>query len=171
MIREAVFNMLGPVVEDMHVLDVCAGSGAVGFEAISRGARSCVFIENEKTALQAIRKNISSLHLEKECSLIADDAVHALKRLEKKAASFSLIYVDPPYSLRTKSDLLIQIAHVLNDARTLVASGAYIFFEDSAQSILDGVEFSHLRLQMKRRYGDSCIFLYLKNESIRNNIF
>ncbi|MGO9643073.1 MAG: 16S rRNA (guanine(966)-N(2))-methyltransferase RsmD [Candidatus Acidiferrales bacterium] len=97
-LREALFNILGPVVKDSVFLDLFAGTGAVGIEALSRGARQAIFVEFHAAAVTLIRKNLKSLGIAAGAEIIPADAGRALERLESRRTHVDLVYVDPPYA-------------------------------------------------------------------------
>ncbi len=98
MLRETLFNILGPRVEGSRFLDLFAGTGALGIEAISRGAISAVFVENHPAAVRLIRENLASLEINVEARIIASAVAPALAKLQsERAAAFDFIFLDPPY--------------------------------------------------------------------------
>jgi 16S rRNA (guanine(966)-N(2))-methyltransferase RsmD len=97
-VREAVFDVLGPV-EGLTVLDLFAGTGALGLEALSRGAGSCVFVERDVTVAAALRTNVELLRYQEVCEVIVLDFQEALARLVQRRAVFDLLFVDPPYRM------------------------------------------------------------------------
>lgn len=99
MLREAVFNICQMEIGGARFLDLYAGSGAMGLEAISRGASQATFIEENASAIRCIKENITSLQVADQTILIPQDATRALKGLIKQSTQYDLIYVDPPYDL------------------------------------------------------------------------
>jgi 16S rRNA (guanine966-N2)-methyltransferase len=98
-LRETLFNILGSRVEGSRFLDLFAGSGAIGIEAISRGAVSAVFVENHSAAVRLIRANLASLRIESGARVIAAEAAAAIRTLEKLPdTTFDFIFLDPPYA-------------------------------------------------------------------------
>lgn len=100
-LRETLFNVIADRVEGSRFLDVFAGTGAVGIEALSRGAREAVFIENHAPAAQLIEKNLESLGLRAEARVLAVDAARGLQRLAAEAAAkrnYDIAFLDPPYA-------------------------------------------------------------------------
>jgi 16S rRNA (guanine966-N2)-methyltransferase len=98
-IKENMFNILAPDIEDSHFLDLFAGSGSIGIEALSRGAKHVTFVENNKLALAALRKNLENLNIPRENYTILQYDVDAF--LTKKTESLqtvNLVFADPPYS-------------------------------------------------------------------------
>lgn len=96
-LRETLFNILGAAVEDSVFVDAYAGTGAVGIEALSRGARRAVFIEKHRTALALIRKNLAILGIEQDAEVLPADAVKGLAWLASEGTRADFIFVDPPY--------------------------------------------------------------------------
>jgi 16S rRNA (guanine966-N2)-methyltransferase len=98
-VREALFDILGPAVEGMRVLDLCAGTGAVGIEALSRGAAFACFVERERDALRALRSNLERLGVAADRSrIVAGDVLATLPVVDRTEAPFDLVFVDPPYA-------------------------------------------------------------------------
>ena len=98
-IREAVFNILAKVVEGSIVLDLFAGTGSLGIEALSRGARQCVFVERDARAVQALRKNLELTGFATRGTILKRDAFKCLPELQKGGMRFGLVFIDPPYAL------------------------------------------------------------------------
>src|SRR6184192_2607504 len=96
-VRENVFNLVGPV-DEMAVLDLFAGSGAMGLEALSRGAASAVFVESDREAQRAIERNLEKLDL-KGARIIKTDARRALAAEAAAGSRYDLVLVDPPYRM------------------------------------------------------------------------
>jgi 16S rRNA (guanine966-N2)-methyltransferase len=96
-VREAAFNLIGPV-EDMAVLDLFAGSGAMGLEALSRGAASVVFVESDREAQRTIERNLEKLAL-KDARIVKHDARRALATEAAAGSRYDLVLVDPPYRM------------------------------------------------------------------------
>lgn len=101
-VKESLFNILGSRVPDARVLDLFAGTGNLGLEAISRGAQFCIFVDNNKDAVKLVRENIAFLKYEDYCEVYNNDAIIALDILGKRGIRFDIIFLDPPY----KKDLI-----------------------------------------------------------------
>ncbi len=98
-LRETLFNVLGPSVSGARFLDLYAGTGAVGIEALSRGAVGAVFVENHGPAAKLIRENLASLKIVSGTRVIAMEVAHAIAKLAAQAhATFDLVFLDPPYA-------------------------------------------------------------------------
>ncbi len=103
-VREAWMAALGPSLEESSVLDLFAGSGALGLEALSRGARTAVFVERSRQALQTLQANIDLLQANAQCRVVVSDAMAYVHRLGQR--SFDLVLADPPYDRGLASRLL-----------------------------------------------------------------
>ena len=105
--REATFNALGSmgVVVDAHVVDAYAGSGALGIEALSRGARHCTFIEQDRGALEVLRRNLAALGLESRSTVVRGDALTMVGQV----ADATLVLADPPYAFADWEVLLSRV--------------------------------------------------------------
>ena len=97
-LRETLFNILGPTVEDSIFVDLYAGTGAVGIEALSRGARKAIFIEKRSSAVKVIRGNLAALGISTEAEILALDAVRGLELLSARSAHAQFFFLDPPYA-------------------------------------------------------------------------
>lgn len=147
-VREAIFNIL-PDVADADVLDLFAGSGALGIEALSRGARHATFVEQAKPALGVLRANLAALGLEDRATIVTGDAVAAAKRAPDRL--WRLVLVDPPY----RSDLAVRAVTALAG---LAPDGAVVIEHDRRNAPPDALG-SLLRTD-ERRYGDTCVSFY-----------
>jgi 16S rRNA (guanine966-N2)-methyltransferase len=97
-LRETLFNILGPTMQGAVFIDLYAGTGAVGIEALSRGARSAYFVEHHAPAVALIRQNLDSLGIGKEAEILGVDALRGLERLEACHVHADFIFLDPPYA-------------------------------------------------------------------------
>jgi 16S rRNA (guanine966-N2)-methyltransferase len=157
-VRQAVFSILGERVENARVLDLFAGSGALGLEALSRGASACTFVDESRNSIAAITENLKKARL---------DGGHAVKAdvigfLKRDAASYDLIFADPPYwkyhgDIDHINDLLTS-----NLVPPRLASGGWLIIEiSSRQASPASDEFS---LVARREYGSSAILIYAAAE-------
>jgi 16S rRNA (guanine966-N2)-methyltransferase len=154
-LRETVFNILGPEVEDSLFIDVCAGTGAVGIEALSRGAREAFFIEANPRGAQLVRKNLEALGIRSGAQLLEADAVAGLERLSARRVMADFFYIDPPYE---DAEAYVQILEYL-DASHLIAPRGLVMVEHrgdkSPPERFDRLERSRLVEQ-----GDASISFY-----------
>ena len=159
--REALFNILGERVDNSHVLDLFAGTGALGLEALSRGAQKVVFVDKGHLALQIIQKNISLFPLEeqqtKKIIVIKDDLQRPsfLKKLPNDIKpQFDIIFADPPY----EKDLSTSILQFINDSKILKPDGLLVIEE--RYNIILPKKLTQLELSDIRKYGEACFTLY-----------
>ncbi len=96
-LRETLFNLVGAAVRDADFLDLCAGSGSVGIEALSRGARFALFVDSHPTSIALVRRNLSALGLEKRARVWRRDALRVAAELERRKMRFDALFLDPPY--------------------------------------------------------------------------
>jgi 16S rRNA (guanine(966)-N(2))-methyltransferase RsmD len=151
-VRESLFSSLG-AVEGLAVLDLFAGTGALGIEAFSRGALCVVFVERSRKVARALRKRLASLDLEDkdELEVIETDAVRALRRLSGDSEiRFDLVFLDPPYAEGNREATL----EVLFDSG-LLNSGARVVVEGPRRHPL--APLPGVRVVDERRYGDTLI--------------
>lgn len=108
-VKEAIFQMIGPFFDGGLCLDLFAGSGGLGIEAISRGIDTSLFVDQQSQAIQTIHANIQTLHLEEQTEVYRTDAFRALKAASKRELVFDLIFLDPPYLKISYTKLLEEI--------------------------------------------------------------
>jgi len=107
--RETLLNILLPCLPDARLLDLYAGSGSVGLEAISRGAQAAVFVEISRPALDCLRENIAMLGMEKVTGILPLPVERALPRLIAEGACFDIIFLDPPFADRQACQTVLEI--------------------------------------------------------------
>lgn len=110
-IKETLFNILQTQVPGSRFLDLFAGSGGIGIEALSRGARAAVFVEQNQKAADCIRENLRNTRLEEDAAVMVCDAVTALRRMEGKQEPFDLVFMDPPYNQGLELAVLEYLRH------------------------------------------------------------
>jgi 16S rRNA (guanine966-N2)-methyltransferase len=146
-VREAIFNILGPPPEGT-VLDLYAGTGALGLEALSRGAPAAVFVEREHAALVALKRNIRELGLEDRATVLAADVRTGLRRLAGTDARFSWVFLDPPYVKETEGVLA-----ELSGSDLLTSCAVVVLEHDRRNRPPESV--GELFLTDRRQYGDT----------------
>lgn len=144
-VRENVFNILGPV-DGASVLDLYAGSGAMGLEALSRGAAQAVFVDDDRDAVRAIERNLDKLRL--RGTVLCRDAIAVLATEKRK---YDLVLVDPPYDMF--SDLQPQLARYLP---TVLGDDGVVVLETDARVEPD----LPLELRTSRKYGQTRVTVY-----------
>ena len=152
--RETFFNMCRDLVEEAVFLDLFAGSGAIGLEALSRGASHAFFVDQSAESVRCIKENIKQLGVEKRATVIHADVFTALKRLEKNKTQFDLIYADPPYE--HKEELGLQVILAL-DHSPLLKKSAWVFLEESSNVEFSTENLQQLLLHSYRKNGRSSL--------------
>ncbi len=124
-VREAIFDVLGPV-EGLGALDLFAGTGAMGLEALSRGAGSCVFVEEASGVAEVLRANITMLGYQPACQVMVLDFRAALRRLLERGSVFDLLFVDPPYRILPEVEIALgpMLPSLLTVAGVVVIEGS-----------------------------------------------
>ena len=150
-VREAAYDLIGPV-DDAAVLDLFAGSGAMGLEALSRGARRCVFVESDRAACRVIQDNLEKLRLT-GALVLQKDAFQALREERGAGRTYDLVLVDPPYG--SWPDLEPRLAEALPAA---LAPDGLLVVETSAKVEPE----LPLTLVTSRRYGSARITLFTR---------
>src|SRR5215471_11531359 len=121
-LRETLFNVLTPDIEGASFLDICAGSGAAGIEALSRGAAASTFVEVSRRACSAIEANLAMLGIDSEAQIVNRDAVKAIKWLASQDQRFGIVFFDPPYS----SGIYSQVMQTVADSGVLAPGGVLV---------------------------------------------
>lgn len=153
-VREAIFNILPRPFTFKNVLDLFAGTGAMGIEALSRGAESVTFVDNDPKAVKIIKKNLELCKLTDKAVIIDRDVHSALDLLSRKGEKFDLIIIDPPYNTSATGIALNGI-----DGKGLLNTDGIIVSESSKRIIWDG-ELKGIELADRRRYGDTVVSFY-----------
>jgi len=158
--REALFSWLGFRVDGATVADLFAGCGALGIEALSRGAAHAVFVENAPAALRALRRNLDELDLAASARVLAWDVRRALPALRREDVAFDIVLADPPYAAAEWKGLAEQreFVELLSPGGVLVIERARRGFQDPAPRIAHGQR--ELVLRESRGYGETMFDWY-----------
>lgn len=149
-VREAVFNILGRAIESASVLDLFAGSGALGIEALSRGAVHATFVDSGKQAIKALTANLAELGIADRATVVQGDALRV-----RGVGPWNLVFVDPPYA----SDLAVRAVAALSPES--LAADATIVIEHDRRHVPPDAVGSLLRTD-QRRYGDTSVSFYTR---------
>ncbi len=159
MIKEALFNVLASKVNEAIFLDLFAGSGSVGIEALSRGAKKVVFIDKSKKAVQVIKKNLVHCDFTQGFEVYRNDIFRALDLLAKRNLVFDIIFLDPPF---TKPELFHQVMLSLDNKAGLLATDGLVIIRTSPNHGL-AEEYNNLLKNRFNKYGESILHYYLKS--------
>lgn len=150
-VREALFNIIGPGIRDMRVLDLFAGTGAFGIEALSRGAAQAVFVDNSPDSCSVIRENIILCRMEDQAHVISHDLGEGSLPDSLSGTGFDLIFMDPPYRLGLADALL----DAPGFAGLLAPDGIVIVEQDHKESLAPGG--SGLDIYRQKKYSKTII--------------
>ena len=145
-IKEPLFSMLMNYLQDANVLDLFSGSGALGLEAISRGAKKAFLCDNSWKAISVIKENVKKLRMEEQVSIITADYKKALEQLKNE--KFDIIFLDPPY----KTDYDIQAIEIIKNQNIIAKDGIIVLETDSDKKIqeLENIDVNIFKI---RKYG------------------
>ncbi|WP_318504915.1 16S rRNA (guanine(966)-N(2))-methyltransferase RsmD [Bacillus sp. T3] len=146
-VKEAIFNIIGPYFSGGIGLDLFAGSGGLGIEAISRGLDQVIFVDREGKAIQTIKENIVACGLEKHAEIYRNDASRALKAIVKRELKFDVIFLDPPYKKQQLLDVLTDM-----DRHQLVENKGVIVCEHGHDVELPE-QVGHFMVIKREQYG------------------
>lgn len=152
-VRESLFAWL-PELEDASVLDLYAGTGSLGIEALSRGARSAVFVERARPALAALDANLADLELGGTTRVLRSDVRAALARLAREPARYDAIFMDPPYGAADAMEAL----HAIGRFALLAPQGMLVFETSRRHPPGDSVGLARAE---ERSYGDTRVVCYV----------
>ena len=160
-VKESLFRIFGEQVVDADFLDLCAGTGSIGLEALSQGARHTTFVDSNYHCICTIESNLEMCGFDRKhphVRLIHLDARKALTRLDKRKAKFDLIYFDPPYASKIHGSCLKQIA----DANLLSPTGLLVVEHGKIQKVdwTESLMLDELILSRQERYGDTMLSFY-----------
>lgn len=156
-VREALFSIIQSrfALEGARVLDICAGTGGLGIEALSREAASCCFIEHDRNAAALLKRNLVAAHCGERAEILEQDALKALRLLSVRRARFDIVFFDPPYA----SGMYVTVPEMLCTL-SLLAEGGLFIAECATRNVLP----DHLGALVKddrRVYGDTALELYV----------
>lgn len=151
--RETIFNVLGQWCDDEDVLDLYAGLGSLGLEALSRGARHATFVESSKHAMAALEGNVRHLKMAGQSSSMLLSVERACSRFLKEGRSFSLVFSDPPYELKAGKQVLEALS------RGVLSPGGRAIIEHDRREVLPEAVDGVVRTD-ERRFGDTLVSFY-----------
>ncbi|MFN4217755.1 MAG: 16S rRNA (guanine(966)-N(2))-methyltransferase RsmD [Candidatus Bipolaricaulia bacterium] len=153
-VRAALFDVLSDFVINARFLDLFAGTGSIGLEALSRGAQSCVFVDSSEQACQIIRENIKNLDLEKHARVYQLDALQAIELFGRQGEEFDLVFIGPPYGKGLAHKTLAHLAR-----HSILSPGALVVTEIFKKETIQ-TEYDLLESFDERTYGDNRLWFY-----------
>jgi 16S rRNA (guanine966-N2)-methyltransferase len=154
LVKQAIFNMVGPEIEGANVLDLFAGSGALGIEALSRGAASVTFVDRQPRGLAILRQNLDALGLKDRAHVVRGDVVRWLEASPDTVKAAGFVFLDPPYE-----DVVLDRALKVLDREVEQAT---VLAEHSRRQSLP--DLARLKLDRQRRYGDTIVSVLKPHE-------
>ena len=146
-VKEAIFNLVGPAIDGVHVLDLFAGSGALGIEALSRGAAGVTFVDREPRGLAILRQNLDALELKARANVVRGDVVRWLETSPDQVKQAGFVFMDPPYEDPVLDRALRALDREVTDATVIV--------EHSRRQELPVL--ARLQVDRQRKYGDTLV--------------
>ena len=153
-VKESLFNIIQNEILDCTFLDLFSGSGAIGLEAVSRGAKESILCDNSKEAIEIIKKNIQKTHFEKNVKLYCDKFDNLLKN--KIEEQIDIVYIDPPY----ETNLAIQAINILLEGK-LLKETSIIIVETDREEIEEEINKLNVEIFDRRKYGRAYL-IFLK---------
>jgi 16S rRNA (guanine966-N2)-methyltransferase len=154
-VKESLFNIIQNDIEDSTVLDLFSGSGAIGLEFLSRGAKRAVLCDNSKDAIKIIKQNVQKTHFEEKAEVYNMEFTKLVERLQNQ--KFDIIYIDPPYAtdfIKISLEKIIEYELVNENTKIIVET-------DDETRILNQIEKMDVEITDKRKYGRATI-IFLK---------
>jgi 16S rRNA (guanine(966)-N(2))-methyltransferase RsmD len=156
-LKESLFGILSPDIPDAIILDCFSCTGAIGIEALSRGAKQVVFIESSDAGYRLIRENLKLCGITSGARVIKEDVFGALRALGRKGFQADVIFFDPPYDFLPYKDLLEIVF-----SRGLLATSARVVIEHRRKAVLPEEGLNYRRTRVARQ-GDQCLSFYSTN--------
>jgi len=153
-VKESMFSIIGPYFDGGMVLDLFAGTGGLGIEALSRGMEHGIFIDMEYKSIEVIKGNLQAAGFSDQAEVYRNDAGRALKVLAKKESAFDLVFLDPPYRMKNGIELMTEMHE-----RQLLNHGATIVLEFESKHRYPQ-EFEHFKGLRQAVYGETTIQVY-----------
>lgn len=163
-VRESVFNICQGLLPGCRFLDLFAGSGAIGIEALSRGAAQATFVEKGSRALAVLKKNLRDLDLLERSQVLPLEALRALANLATHGTKFDIIYADPPY-FDPKKGMREPWSHqvlALVDELDLLQDHGQLFLEDCKEAGDPGINLKNIVFHRSRSFGRTCVWQFHK---------
>ena len=155
-IKEAIFSIIGEKVADAKFLDLYSGTGNVSFEALSRGAKRAIMIEEDKDALRVIIENVNHLGVENKCRAYKNDVFRAAEILARKNEKFDIIFMDPPY----QDNVTKKVLKAIDKAHILTEDGLIICEHHLLEDLEDNI--ASFRKTDERKYNKKILTFYTK---------
>ncbi|GAA0085426.1 16S rRNA (guanine(966)-N(2))-methyltransferase RsmD [Clostridium sp. CTA-7] len=157
-VKEAMFSIIQGYIPEAIAVDVFAGTGSLGLEAASRGAKEVYLIDKSSSTFPLLKQNIENLKFENFCTPLNMDSYEALKMLSKKGISFDIIFIDPPYC----KEMIPEALKIVKEHNMLKDNGIIVTKIDSIEDIYHG--YKDIKLLQSRKYGNTTVCFYKYEE-------
>jgi 16S rRNA (guanine966-N2)-methyltransferase len=165
-LRGSLFNICQSRIEGASFLDLFAGSGAMGIEALSRGADHATFVDSDRESILCIEKNLQALNIKEKGHILRGDVFKQMQKLVKQSKQYDIIYADPPYDMfcKVKNIFTSYSSHVVSivDQNDLLKVDGILFIEDSDDAQPGHLDLENLVLKGTRKMGRSILQEYRK---------
>ena len=152
-VKESLFGMIQDYIKDSIVLDLFAGSGQLGIETISNGAKLCYFVDNNIEVIKTINKNITNLKIKESSKVILSDWKRSLNDFSNQNIKFDLIFIDPPYDYDVYEKILEKVSNL-----NLLNEDGLIILEHHNLKLKD--KYNNLTLYKQKKYGNKSVNIY-----------
>ncbi len=157
-VKEPMFSMINDLIPGSWVLDLFAGTGALGIEALSRGAQGAVLGDTSREAVSVIRANLAHTKLEDKARVVMGDYKDTIVKLSKEGKSFEIVFVDPPYDSMLYTDVLKRLA-----SARIIRTGSLVVCEHRKEDVLPK-EVEHFTIDREKTYGTVALTIYKMGE-------
>ncbi len=157
-VKESLFNIINPYIRESNILDLFAGTGSLGIECLSRGAKNCVFVDKSKESIGIVKSNIKKARVENESTILNIDFKDAVKRLSVQKQKFDVIFMDPPYY----ENMFIDCLKSIDELNLLKEDGLVVVEHDTNDLFDDNI--GRLYKSREKKYGNTTITFYKLEE-------
>ena len=157
-VKENLFNMISSYIMDSNILDLFAGTGSLGIECLSRGAKNCVFVDISKESISIVKSNIKKARVENESLVLNLDFKDAVSRLQSQKNKFDVIFMDPPYY----KEMFVDALEKIDNANLLDEDGIIVVEHDTKDILPDKV--NRLEKTKDKKYGNTTLTFYKMEE-------
>ena len=157
-VKESLFNIINPYIRESNILDLFAGTGSLGIECLSRGAKNCVFVDKSKESIGIVKSNIKKARVENESVVFNLDFKDAVSRLQGQKSKFDVIFMDPPYY----KEMFIDALEKIDNANLLDEDGIIVVEHDTKDILPDKV--NRLEKTKDKKYGNTTLTFYKMEE-------
>lgn len=153
-VKESLFNIINPYIRESNILDLFAGTGSLGIECLSRGAKNCVFVDKSKDSINIIKSNVKKARVENESTILNVDFKDAVKRLSNQNQKFDVIFMDPPYY----ENMFIECLKIIDELNLLYEDGIIVVEHDTKDLFDESI--GNLVKSRDKKYGNTTLTFY-----------